>query len=168
MINLTFDDNTWATLNRISSSMGSWNELMYTQTGNEIAEIAKEYMKPLMSVRPTKTGSAESNLRHEVTSTGDGFDINFFSNFYINYVDEGSPFTRLFASTYGLWGFPIKTGEGTKIFRASISGVGQGNSPYAFQLPTHFSERTAEHLAQTEAANIALKNMNQWISGVMM
>lgn len=168
MINLQFDEQSLQVLNQISASMGTWNNLMYTQTGNEIAELAKQYMKPLMSVRSSKTGSAEQNLRHEVTITGDGFDVSFFSNFYINFVDEGSPFTRLFASTYGLWGFPIKTGEGGKIFRASISGVGQGNSPYAFQLPTHFSERTADYLAQEQGANIALKYMNQWIEGVVM
>lgn len=168
MIEFQFDDKSWEVLNQLATSLNTWDELMHTQTGNEIADIAKEYMKPLMSVRPVTSGSAESNLRHEISETTEGFDINFFSNFYINFVDEGSPFTRLFAYTYGLWGFPIKTGDGGKIFRASISGVGQGNSPYAFQLPTHFSERTADYLAQDKAAEIVLKNMNQWISGAVI
>jgi hypothetical protein len=124
-------------------------------------------MKPLMSVRPLKTGRAEAALRSDIKPSTDGFDIDFYSNFYMNFVDEGSPFTRIFAYTYGLWGFPIKTGEGGKIFRASISGVGLGNSPYADQLPTHFSQRTVDHLASGPAADIALKNMLQWLGGAV-
>lgn len=167
MIRLNLDQQSEETLNRISASMGMWDELMHQQTANEIADAAKEYMKPLMSVRPVTTGSAEKNLRHEVTEHGNGFEINFFSNFYINYVDEGSPFTRLYAYTYGLRGFPIKTGEGGKVFRASISGVGMGNSPYAGMLPTHFSQRTSDYLSEDKATTIAFNNMMQWMSGAV-
>jgi hypothetical protein len=163
MIQLGLDQQSWEVLNRMAAAAGTWDEFMHKQTANDIAEAVKEYMKPLMSVRPVTTGSAEKNLRHEVNDTGNGFDINFFSNFYINFVDEGSPFTRIFAYTYGLWGFPIKTGDGGKIFRASISGVGQGNSPYADMLPTHFSQKASDFL-QEKAADIAFQNLTQWIS----
>lgn len=162
MIQVQFDNQSLETLNRIASSLGTWDNLMHDLTSFQIAEASKEYMKPLMSVRPVKTGSAENNLRTQITSSGSGFTIDFYSNFYANFVDEGSPFTRLFASSYGLWAFPIKTGEGGKIFRSSISGVGQGNSPYAGMLPTHFSQKTADHM-ETEAVNIAFENMMAWI-----
>lgn len=166
MIQVQFDNQSYEIINRIASSMGTYDNLMHDLTSSQIAEASKEYMKPLMSVRPWKTNSAENNLRSQVTSSGDGFTIDFYSNFYINFVDEGSPFTRLFASSYGLWAFPIKTGEGGKIFRSSISGVGQGNSQYAGALPTHFSQKTADHL-ETEAVNIAFENMMAWIERVV-
>lgn len=164
MISIQFDDASIGVINRLAASMGAWDHLMHEQTATELSDVAKEYMKPLMSVRPVITGSAEKNLRSDIKSSGTGFDIDFYSNFYANYVDEGSPFTRLFAYTYGLWGFPVDKRLGKVLgYFGSISGVGLGNSPYAPMLPTHFSQRTVDFLASGKAEEIGIKNMMQWV-----
>lgn len=168
MFKVNLDEHTVAQISAFLEFSESWDHSLEAMA-QELGDAAIEYMKPLMHVRPNITNAAEDALRKEVMSTGNGFTIDFYSLWYVNYVDEGSPFEELYAYSFGLKGFPIDGRMGAAVlYSGKISGIGQGTSPYASQLPTHFSKRTEDYLAEDKANEIMFKNMVDFLDSVVI
>lgn len=167
MIDFQLDDASIARLNALASANLRWHEKMYMPVANELANIAKEYMKPLMHVRPQYTGQLEASLTSQIAYTGDGWEVTFQGLDYGNWVDVGQDYTILYASQYGYQAFPVDKRFGAPTFAQWIHAIGKSpTSPY--DTPLRFSQKTADYLVQGEAMKVLEKHMEDFLNTVVI
>jgi hypothetical protein len=166
MINVDFDASTWAFINRLAAVTATYDEHMGSPLAEDIAKVAEEYFKPMLNVRGQHTGALAASIQHTVTSRSNGWDLDYFGNFYGLYMDEGNfdPSVTLDASTFGMKAFPVDKRFGTPNFQSTIHGMGSLTPG----VPTHYSEKTVEYLAEDKAADLALKRMEEFLSQVVI
>lgn len=165
MFRLELDQRSWEVINRLSESLGLWEEHMHNELSEELAKKAEEHFKPMLSVRPEHTGNLERSIRHEIRQTGDGWEVEYYGLFYGLYIDVGNfdPSTALFAADYDHRAFPVDKRLGAPYFTPIIHGMGSATPG----VPTHYSEKTVDWLAGGAALEVAYEKVMEFLSEVI-
>lgn len=138
---------------------------MHERLPEELAKMAEEHFKPMLSVRPEHKGELERSIRHEIRHTGEGWEVEYYGLFYGLYIDTGNfpPNQALYARDYHLGAFPIDARLGKSLYRATIHGMGS----FTPGVPTHYSEKTVDWLAGGVALEVAYEKAMEFLSEVV-
>lgn len=163
MFALSLDQRAEEVVARLSLAEVHWAS-SFEAMAKELAILAENYFKPMLAVRPNHTGATESSIRHEIHMSSDGFEITYYGLLSANYMDEGNfpPGAVLAADYYGYRAFPIDKRLGQPTFARTIHGMG-ARTP---GVPTHWSEKTVEWLADGVAADLALRHVAEFLKAV--
>lgn len=167
MISFQFDERSILLVDHILVSHERlWDTYMNTEYPRELAKKAEEHFKPMLSVRPVHTGKLEQSITHEVNNTGDGWSIDWYGLFYGLYMDVGNfdPNMTLYAADYGLKFFPVDKRLGASMKAQKIHGMGAKTK----DSPTHYSEKTVEWLANSEAGELGMHYMTEFLDGLVI
>jgi hypothetical protein len=159
--------SSWDQANKFLAFRGDWDMFMY-KTARELAEYAQEYFKPMLNVRnnPRGNGDTKESIKAHITQSGDGFDIDFeglLSAYYMD-IGNGPPGVERWARSYGMHAFPVDQRFGSPVYATVIHGMGH----YTSGVPTHWSEKTATHLAEGKALEIAVDHFAEFLREVVI
>jgi hypothetical protein len=138
-------------------------------TSEDLAKYAEEYFKPMLNVRtnPRGNGDTKESIKHNINVHGDGFDIDFDGLLSAYYMDVGNfpAGQEMWAKSYGMSAFPVDKRFGSPIFTPVIHGMGS----FTPGVPTHWSEKTVEHMASDGAAiDIAMNHFADFLREVVI
>lgn len=167
MITAELDSKSQETLNALSNFLGYWEESIHKNLPEELAKKAQEHFIPMLKVRPEGSqGNLERSIRYEIRQTGDGWEVDYHGLFYGIYMDTGNfdPRDVLNAKDYHLGAFPIDARLGHTLYKSTIHGMGSFTKDV---VPTHYSEKTVEWLAEGVALEVAYHHVMEFLSGVI-
>lgn len=173
MITIDLDSKSWQVIDALSNFHSSWQKHMYEDLPKELAKKAEEHFKPMLAVRPNHTEELERSIRYEPRRTSDGWEVDYYGLYYGIFIDIGN-FNEeivkqkgksypLKAEEYGIKAFPIDKRLGTPIFSRHIHEMGS----YTPGVPTHYSEKTVEWLANGAALEVAYEHVMAFLSEVI-
>lgn len=161
--------SSWDQADKFLAFRDDWDTFM-TKTAKELADYAQEYFKPMLNVRnnPRGNGDTKESIQSEINHSADGFDIEYTGLLSAYYMDVGNfpAGQEMWANSYGMKAFPVDQrfyGKGMP-YATVIHGMGHFTSG----VPTHWSEKTAEHLAEGKALEIAVDHFAEFLRGVVI
>jgi hypothetical protein len=166
-INGKWNQSSWDQADKFLAFQDDWNNFM-TKTAQELADYAQEYFKPTLNVRnnPRGNGDTKESIEAHINRKSDGFDIDYTGLLSAYYMDVGNfpAGQEMWANSYGMKAFPVDARFGSPIYSTVIHGMGH----YTSGVPTHWSEKTVEHLAEGKALKIALEHFAEFLHGVVI
>lgn len=162
-----WDQKAWDQADKFLAFRDDWDSFLM-KTSKELADYAQEYFKPMLNVRnnPRGNGDTKESIKSEITMNGDGFDIEYTGLLSAYYMDVGNfpAGQEMSARSFGMKAFPVDQRFGTPNWSAVIHGMGH----YTSGVPTHWSEKTAEHLAEGKAMEIAVDHFAEFLREVVI
>lgn len=164
MISIELDSATWKVIDSLSRFERAWHLHMYEELPKELAKKAEEHFKPMLAVRPNHRGDLKDSIRHEIHHKGDGWEVNFFGLGYGILIDVGNfpADDVLFAAEYDHIAFPADKRLGEPFFTPFIHGMGH----HTTGVPTHYSEKTVQWLAQGASMEVVYDHVMRFLSEV--
>lgn len=167
-INGTWDKLSLDQADRFVAFRGSY-DIFLDRTAKELADYAVEYIKPMLNVRnnPRGNGDTAASIQSSISQSDEGFDIDFNGLLSAYYMDVGNfpPGEVLDAASYGFKAFPVDQRFGNPNFQRTIHGMGS----FTPGVPTHWSEKTATHMAEDGIAiESAMKYFSEFLSEVVI
>jgi hypothetical protein len=162
-----WNQSAWDQADKFLAFRDDWDTFMM-KTSKELADYAQEYFKPMLNVRnnPRGNGDTRESIQSEINHSADGFDIEYTGLLSAYYMDVGNfpAGAVLDAGAFGMKAFPIDQRFGPPFLSRTIHGMGH----YTSGVPTHWSEKTAEHLAEGKGLEIAIDHFAEFLRGVVI
>jgi hypothetical protein len=168
MLTLKWTDEAWSQAIRFLDAGLDWDRFM-EKTTKDLAEYAQEYFKPMLNVRtsPQGNGQTRDSIKYNIIRSGNEFTIEYTGLLSAYYMDVGNfpPGAVLDAQGFDMHFFPVDKRFGAAKPARYIHGMGS-QTPGA---PTHWSSKTAIHMAEDGAAlEIALQHFSQFLHEVVI
>jgi hypothetical protein len=166
MINLTWTEQAWNQANHFSEFESSWETFMH-ETAKDMAEYAKEYIKPMLNVRTSPRGNGDTarSIDYSISTTGDGLEINYTGLLSAWWMDVGNFPAGEIMRADGIKAFPVDKRFGTPMYKKEIHGMGH----FTPGVPTHWSEETVKHMDDDGVAlEFAVKHLERFLSEVVI
>jgi hypothetical protein len=162
-----WNQSAWDQADKFLAFRDDWDTFM-VKTSKELADYAQEYFKPMLNVRnnPRGNGDTKESIQSEINHSADGFDIEYTGLLSAYYMDVGNfpAGAVLSAAAFEMKAFPVDARFGSPYFATEIHGMGH----YTSGVPTHWSEKTATHLAEGKALEIAIDHFAEFLREVVI
>jgi hypothetical protein len=167
-IEATWDSRAWDQAHAFESFGHAYDNFLI-QTSKDLAEYAQEYFKPMLNVRnnPRGNGDTKESIKYDITNPNGDFEIQYTGLISAYYMDVGNfpAGTVMTAKSKGMEFFPIDKRFGPPFLSRTIHGMGH----YTPGAVTHWSEKTANHLAHDGVAlEIAMEHFAEFLDSVVI